>query len=314
MSLSRLLSSNSNLLDAQEPEVRSKLEALFVSKPYAQEDPAGPAEAQLQNRNSVLDRKPLHNRLLHIFSATEVASAVAAMHSAAAGPLGWHKTSLRALMSEPACLERWALILSTLMADHPPQQFVSILASGKLTALSKPNGGVRPIVTRSTLVRLLAKCVLNKDQQYLTSDLAPLQAGVGMPGGAEMVVHSARELMRQHPDWVLLSVDVRNAYGSYCKKSFDIHLGKGDVLRAAEGVIQGDPISPVLFSLALQPRRRLHHRPSERRITGLCGLAQQLGISPSTSAVTLLGSPLGSEEGMRTLLQDSFRVQYHPRC
>ena len=49
--------------------------------------------------------------------------------------------------------------------------------------------------------------------------LAPLQFGVAVPGGTEQMSHGARMLLAQHPDWVCLSADARNAYGALHERS-----------------------------------------------------------------------------------------------
>jgi len=153
------------------------------------------------------------------------------------------------------------------------------LRAGSLTALSKPNGGVRPIVTRDTWLRLLSKSIVVAEQSKLSRHLAPTQAGVGLAGGTEFIIHSARHMLNAHPTWCLLAIDCSNAYGTikrddiknslsaisdktgctlaqtyfnrYCDPTQTIRAHTGASWTMAEGVMQGDPLSPLLFSLAL---------------------------------------------------------------
>jgi hypothetical protein len=100
-----------------------------------------------------------------------------------------------------------------------------------------------------------------------------------MPGGSEFIVHTARLYLDQHPDWTLAALDTTNAFGTvsrqsvrqqlqaanvphtfalayfdrYCLPPFAIRHGSQFEILAAEGVIQGDPLSPLFFALALQP-------------------------------------------------------------
>ena len=43
---------------------------------------------------------------------------------------------------------------------------------------------------------------------------------VGIPGGAENVVHCVRNLLSDHPDWVLVSLDLVNAFNSVSRPAF----------------------------------------------------------------------------------------------
>ena len=45
-------------------------------------------------------------------------------------------------------------------------------------------------------------------KEKLPGTFSPVQFGVGMPGGAENIVHGIRNLLSDHPDWVLVSLDL----------------------------------------------------------------------------------------------------------
>ena len=111
------------------------------------------------------------------------------------------------------------------------------------------------------------------------------QFGVACVAGIERVVHSTRRCVAENtqgleaPDFVLLKVDLRNAFNRVSRKAIlrlvRLHfpgmarwvhwcyggtddasfpyLYFGDaVLRSREGVQQGDPLGPLLFSLVIQ--------------------------------------------------------------
>ena len=212
-------------------------------------------------------------------SPAEARSAMSHTGTSSAGPTGWHISCLKVLTSEQSCVDRIAAILSLLLSAAMPAQCLELFSSGALTVLSKDNGGVRPIVTRSTWVRLLSKAIVAKEQPALSRPLAPLQCGVGMQGGAEFIVHSVRHMLSVQPTWTLTTIDAANAYGTvsrsairrqlcdamaphdftlayfdrFCAPRFSISHGRSFKVSVAEGVIQGDPLSPLLFALALQP-------------------------------------------------------------
>ena len=53
--------------------------------------------------------------------------------------------------------------------------------SGNLTALMKPDVGVRPIVAGLVFRRLAAKCVMKKLRSFCEKEFCPLQKGVKQP-------------------------------------------------------------------------------------------------------------------------------------
>jgi hypothetical protein len=57
--------------------------------------------------------------------------------------------------------------------------------------LTKPTGGVRPIAIGEAWLRLAALCAVHECSE-LGPSLAPLQLGVGIPGGAEGVGQALR--------------------------------------------------------------------------------------------------------------------------
>ena len=167
---------------------------------------------------------------------------------------------------------------------------VNLLAAGKvnhniaqyfcganLYPLKKKDGGIRPISVGETLRRLVSKCLnalVKKEAEMLFS---PTQLGVGVKGGCEIIVHSVRSLIDIHSssnDKCLLKIDFKNAFNLIYRESIISQVAKyfpgllnwtlftllpesklfigNEFILSSRGVQQGDPLGPLLFSLALK--------------------------------------------------------------
>jgi hypothetical protein len=151
-----------------------------------------------------------------------------------------------------------------------------ILFGANLLALTKGDGGVRPIAIGSTFHHLVAKVGCRSVVDRMKEYLSPLQVGFGTRIGAEAAIHSIRSYLSEIPsDFVMVKLDFKNAFNSIrrdavlkaclehtpelyplvfsCYSSCS-HLFYDDhILLSQEGVQQGDPLGPLLFCLAVQP-------------------------------------------------------------
>ena len=113
-------------------------------------------------------------------------------------------------------------------------------------------------------------------KDFCQSEFRPNQLGVGTPKGTEAAVHSLRSyvLNPQNKDKVLLKIDFKNAFNSI-RRDVILNLVKAklpkmynfvhqcyshisslrfgrEIIDSCEGVQQGDPLGPFLFSLGIQ--------------------------------------------------------------
>ncbi|GJX80911.1 putative reverse transcriptase domain-containing protein [Tanacetum coccineum] len=155
-----------------------------------------------------------------------------------------------------------------------PKTLGEYIASVPLTPLVKPGGGIRPIAVGTIWRRLISKVSV----VLIGHSLDDLQFGVGVSGGGEVILHAVNRLIEGRRDDVGLSmllVDFKNAFNlvdqdvmlqevrlrcpaisrwvKFCY-SHPTRLYYGEhTLWSCQGVQQGDPLGPLLFSLVLHP-------------------------------------------------------------
>jgi hypothetical protein len=104
-------------------------------------------------------------------------------------------------------------LINLLLDGRCPSDVAVILFGGKLFALNKKSGGVRPIAFGYTWRRLAAKCANSYAISQLEDKLLPRQLGVGIPGGCEPAVHATRRFIsKMSTDDVVVKLDFMNAF------------------------------------------------------------------------------------------------------
>lgn len=191
----------------------------------------------------------------------------------APGLSGWTIPLLKEATRKPKVAEFLAKLAHLFQTGKLP--FMQGLAAARLIPLQKKDGGVRPLAIGDLIYRLLAKVVLKKSCKR--EMLSPYQFGVQSKGGVEPLIHLiqdavAGKLGSYNYLWTLDSVNAFNelrrnhiaqgllqyapelylaakwSYGhTTALATYDGHL-----VRSAEGVRQGDPLGPFLFSIGIK--------------------------------------------------------------
>ena len=146
----------------------------------------------------------------------------------------------------------------------------------RLIALTKPNGDLRPIAIGCTMRRLCAKMVLVPNSSQTTQHFGSHQVGVGTRLGSEATVHSVRKFIQESEhtrNKIVMKLDLSNAFNSVRRdtmlKAVFEHMPQiyplahasynqnsnlffdDFVIPSSCGVQQGDPLGPVIFSMAI---------------------------------------------------------------
>ena len=134
-------------------------------------------------------------------------------------------------------------------------------------------GGVRPIAVSEILRRLIAKCLVKEAKTEAIELFDSFQLGVGVSGGAEAIIHSAKityeKIFNTDSKEGVLQIDFRNAFSSvnssyllqaacdfipgtaastnFCYTQHVPLLYNNASLQSELGVQQGDPLGPLLF-------------------------------------------------------------------
>ena len=175
-----------------------------------------------------------------------------------------------------AVAEQLTQVVQLLAQGRAPAELAEDFAGAKLLALKKPKGRIWPIAIGEVLRRIVGKCLCDTVKEDALQFFAPFQVGVACKLGIDAAVHSCRkwaELHKQSRQKALLKIDFSNAFNcvsrdvvlrqvrsdfpavsrwvTWCyAKPSKLVFGTETVASAA-GVQQGDPLGPLLFSLAI---------------------------------------------------------------
>ncbi len=215
------------------------------------------------------------------FTEEDVLAAISSFPAGSAGgPDGVRPQHLRDLTSNketgPALVKSLTAFINHLMMGKCPSSVTPIFFGGRLLALQKKLGGIRPIAIGYSLRRLAAKCVNKYALNVLKDTFNPSQLGVGVSGGCEAAIHATRRFLESMPDdHVAVKIDFSNAFNCirrdsvlaavanavpeiyrFCHLAYNhtsiLQYGN-KTIESQEGVQQGDPLGPLLFSLVVHP-------------------------------------------------------------
>ena len=259
------LDSDCTLADLNDDRVVQEVKELLITDA----DQPTPAQCTIKPNETCPELLPEH-----------VTQAVASMKRSAPGFSGWNKIHFSILTDSPEGLSALTFVANAIYARSLPEELNHLITHCKLTALQKPNGGgIRPICAADCFIRLIAKCTVIIEQDFIAKRMEPLQVAVGTRGGAEIAIHGIRAHLDTNKDHIAVAIDLRNAFGSVSRHAIakalnsytyestaysrwffnnfgapvsSVALPSGEILTYNRGVPQGGPTSMQWFCLAIQ--------------------------------------------------------------
>ncbi len=210
----------------------------------------------------------------------EVSRAIASFPAGSgAGPDGFRAQHLKDLLTKKTgeagtrLKEALVKITDLLLAGEVPSEVRPILFGATLVALTKKDGGIRPIACGCTFRRIAAKVACYSIANDVGTSLRPNQLGFGTSCGTEAAVHAARRYLDIDSPGIFLKLDFQNAFNCVHRSRIlecardsipalyqfilqgygsptTLFFGESRI-DSAEGLQQGDPMAPALFCLAI---------------------------------------------------------------
>ena len=223
----------------------------------------------------VLSHEPAEAVALSVQQVVE--SLRSAKRGSAPGLSGATVDHYKLLLDDPTALELLAFAVNCFARADLPPGIIDALALSRLTALRKPEGGVRGIASGDVFRRLVSRALARALAGVFDEATRPYQFALSTPAGTDSLAAMLRIATELDPEATVVSLDGRSAYDSVSRAAM---LGKlkqvapqilpfvrslyarvstylwGDdaghchEIQQAEGVEQGDSLAPALFALS----------------------------------------------------------------
>ena len=198
----------------------------------------------------------------------------------APGPGGCTYEMLKVCLGDAEATHLLFQAAEDLARAEAPATVTRAFMAATMTALRKPDGGVRGIATGTSFRRLVAKTLARQFGKVVESTCAPFQFALSTRAGTDCVGHTIRAMTDADPECTVLSIDGIGAYDHILRSAFLTKLHNVPELQGllpfvrsiyarpttyvwedsegvkhrivqAEGGEQGDPLMPLLFSLGI---------------------------------------------------------------
>lgn len=249
----------------------------------------------------------------------------------AAGFSGWTNKLLRKIAchggedEQEDFARRLTRVFNYLLTGRGSEELRDIWTRARVAFIPKAQG-YRPMGVGEVLYRLMGSCIIKEHGEEIAKHLLPHQLGVGVRGGVEIAAIIAG--LDYEDGGATLSIDIKNAYnciprdiiqaaierimgslGYYFKfvygEPIALYGSDGTFLGwAGTGVLQGDPLATMLFSIGIsavlaeidQERRRfvdqIRRQGGEEEKGGVFAIADDITIKGRPEVIFALAPTL----------------------
>jgi hypothetical protein len=142
-------------------------------------------------------------------------------------------------LEEEGALDRFGHLAEALARAEVPAPVARALAMGRLTALRKPNGKVRGIVTGATLRRVVARALATRHADAIETATAPYQFALRTRACTDALALALRTTTDDDPNTVILPLDGIGAYDHVRRQAM---LGKLHQTPEIRGLLSFVPV------------------------------------------------------------------------
>ena len=103
-------------------------------------------------------------------------------------------------------------VVSSLATGNVPTEIIDGIRLGRITALQKPNVGVRGIVVGDIVRRLVARTIAKQISKQVERATAPFQYALSTKAGCECIAHILQTLTELDGNATIVSIDGVGAY------------------------------------------------------------------------------------------------------
>ena len=163
---------------------------------------------------------------------------------AAGGPSGMTAEHLQPILENGRDAAALVSFATALAQGEVPQEALDGIRMGRITALSKPDGGVRGIVVGDILRRLVARTISKQFMKEAEEATAPYQYALSTRAGCECVAHILQSSTELDENATIVSVDGIGAYDNISRRA---------MLQGVLRMPSGDRILPFLKQFYSSP-------------------------------------------------------------
>ena len=169
--------------------------------------------------------------------------------------------------------ELFVQVSSLLAVGNVPEEIIEAIRLGRMTALSKRDGGVREIVVGDILRRLVARTIAKQIAKKVEETTAPFQYALTTKGGCECVAHILQTLTEFNQETTIISIDGVGAYDLISRNAAMmeglLRMEDGDQILPFVRMFYGNP-STFLWEDEMGSPRAFHREREGSKATTSC--------------------------------------------